>query len=188
MDAAAAERRTTLLIDRPFQFQYLIIWGLTASVLGLTFLMTLFVLHSWGALGGDVPGMWIDSGHVIPFIGGLAAFLILYAILMGVITLGSTHRVAGAAYRIDQCVQRMVRGDYGFAVTLRKKDYLQPVAASLNALVADLARRRAASVAAADALESLHARLARGEALQAADASSLSDLARSLREASAANG
>lgn len=183
---ATDERRTTYLVDPPFQFQYLLIWGLTAFVFIAAFGLAVFVLHGWGALGGEVEGMFISSGYVIPFIGGLAAFIVLYALLMGVISLGSTHRVAGAAYRLEQCVQQVARGDYEFNVALRKKDYLQNIAGALNALIAALRHRRAAATQAAEQLEALESRLVRGEGITPADVQALAEIARSLRQSSAA--
>ena len=183
--SAADERRTTFLVDPPFQFQYLLIWGLTAVVFITAFVLAFFVLHGWGALGGEVEGMFISSGYVIPFIGGLAAFIILYAALMGVISLGSTHRVAGAAYRLEQCVQQIAQGDYECTVTLRKKDYLQNIAGALNALLAGLRQRRALATQTAERLEALESRLIRGEHLSPADVQALSEIARALRQSTA---
>lgn len=179
------ERRTTYLVDPQFQFQYLLVWGLTAVVFITAFALAVFVLHQWGAFGGEVEGMFISGGYVIPFVAGLAAFIVLYALLMGVISLGSTHRVAGAAYRLEQCVSQIARGDYEFTVTLRKKDYLQNIAESLNEMIAVLRRRRASAAQAAERLEALESRLIRGETLTPADVQALSEVARALRQSTA---
>lgn len=67
--------------------------------------------------------------------------MILLTIFLGLVTVLLSHRVAGPAYRLTQSLERILKGDYGFEVRLRRKDYLQGMASQLNLLIVHLRDR-----------------------------------------------
>jgi len=67
----------------------------------------------------------MSSGWIIVTMGGLLLFIV--SIIM-------THRVAGPAYRIDKSLEKMLKGEFGFPIRLRTKDELKPIASKLEEL------------------------------------------------------
>lgn len=132
-------KRRTYIIDPHFQYSFLTTWvALTAVILGVI----IMVLY-WGMT--QMRG--ISSHEVIlqrmselfqmnaVFVAILTGLLGLYMILL-------SHRIAGPAYRLRKCLQRVGRFDFDFHVELRQKDYLKNVAEELNSALADLRERR----------------------------------------------
>jgi hypothetical protein len=63
-------------------------------------------------------------------------------VLTVVIGLLYSHRIAGAAYRIETDIGRCLSGERDVQVRLRKKDKLQRLATQVNKLIAELDRCR----------------------------------------------
>ncbi|GAH88998.1 unnamed protein product, partial [marine sediment metagenome] len=63
-------------------------------------------------------------------------------VLIAVIGIFYSHRIAGPAYRIGQEIQRVLNGETGVNIRLRKKDKLKELAASVNALIEELDKKR----------------------------------------------
>lgn len=59
-------------------------------------------------------------------------YFVLAAAILGVLTIMLTHRVAGPAFVLERAVKGMTEGDYGQRLTLRRRDYLQSLAATLD--------------------------------------------------------
>lgn len=74
----------------------------------------------------------LGSGWIIIVAGGFLLFLM--SIVM-------THRVAGPAYRIDLSLSKMLKGEFGFAIGLRKKDELKVIANKLELLSIKIDKR-----------------------------------------------
>lgn len=138
-DFLPKERRTIYVVDRDFQFRYLTNW----IFMTLAFiLINIAVLYAGLTLLHQVePQRALSNISFMLKMNGL--FVVLLTLFMGLYTILLSHRVAGPAYRISRCVQRMMEGAYDFTVTLRKKDYLKDVASDLNVLLADLRKRQA---------------------------------------------
>ncbi|HEX5138074.1 MAG TPA: hypothetical protein VFY93_13945, partial [Planctomycetota bacterium] len=71
-------------------------------------------------------------------------YLLLAAALLGVVALLITHRIAGPAFVVERALRGMTRGDHSARLELRRRDYLKPLAAAVEELRAELARRAAA--------------------------------------------
>ncbi len=169
-DLLPRERRTIYVVDRDFQFRYLTNW----IFMTLAFIAVIIaVLYAGLTLLHNV-GREQAMSTLSFMLRANGLFVILLTLFMGLYTILLSHRVAGPAYRITRCVQRMCEGAYDFTVTLRKKDYLKDVAADLNVLLADL-RKRQARVR--EGLEA--ARMAKAKAAQGAgNADMVADLDR----------
>ena len=128
--------RKQILVDRRFQMQYLYIW-LTVAI-GLIVISVGFYFISRGLIGG-VPSL---DPIFIRLMIGISVFVILFSLLMGVLSVAMTHRVAGAAWRLDQCIHQIRRDNLNVSITLRKGDYLQSLAESLTELRDALKARR----------------------------------------------
>lgn len=135
----AKQPRRKIVVDRRFQLQYLHIW--LAVAVGLVVISVGFYFLSKGVSGGLSR---IDPTFVRLMIG-MSVFVILFSLLMGLLSVVMTHRVAGAAWRLDQCIRRLSGGDLDVRITLRKGDYLHNLADSLNELRETMKRSREAA-------------------------------------------
>ena len=123
-----AYRRRQVVIDRKFQSQYMTIWlmvsvGLVVITLG-TYLLTKNTAGGFASL----------NPVVLRLLGGMSVFILLFSLLMGILSVGMTHRIAGAAWRLDQSVQLLEKGNYEARFSLRRRDYLQSLSESLQSL------------------------------------------------------
>lgn len=138
-DFLPKERRTIYVVDRDFQFRYLTNWifmtlAFIALIIGVVFAGA-HLLH-----GVSTQQAFSTLSFMLKMNG---LFVILLTVFMGLYTILLSHRVAGPAYRLTQCLKKTIRGSYDFTVTLRKKDYLKDVAADMNLLLVDLRKRQA---------------------------------------------
>ncbi len=130
--------RRQIVVDRTFQLQFLRIWFLV----GLT--MVLFSAGFYIFVRKFSGAQRIDP-FVLKVLLGMSVFIILFSLLMGTLSIILAHRVAGAAYRIERSLERMIDGDFTETILLRKGDYLTRIAERLNQLQ-DKVRSRAQEV------------------------------------------
>ncbi len=132
-------RRRIYVIDREFQYRYMTTWILmTLAFVGVNAL----VLY-WGGRAADqhtASEVVLEHLSFLMRMGGL--FVICVTVFLGCLLLILSHRIAGPAYRIRKCLDRVSKGDYGFDVRLRKRDYLKEVADGMNRMILDLRARR----------------------------------------------
>ncbi|OHB75730.1 MAG: hypothetical protein A2Z34_06070 [Planctomycetes bacterium RBG_16_59_8] len=119
-------RRRKILVDKKFQLQYLYIWFFTA--VGMILVTGVFYFISRRFVDTET------SGVVLRLMAGTGAFILLFTLLMGTISVVLTHRVAGAVFRIDGFIKKLIRNDHSDFIKLRKTDYLHNIADSLNEL------------------------------------------------------
>ena len=172
---SANERRRIIVVDRRYQLRDLAVWTVTA----ITFILAAVFFYYF--LQRFYPDYQPDP-RTLKLMVGTLVFIFLFALLMGLNSILRSHRVAGAAYRIETSIKRAREGDYQFTVILREGDYLVEVARSLNEFLLDLTERKRDAVETRAALEEL---LASGK-LGAAEAeklkTALAFLTRSLRQ------
>ena len=134
--------RKKFVVDRQFQLQYLKIFVITS----LSVLIIGAGLYYMTRANMDVREE--TRLLVLKVLGLMSVFVMLYSALMGVLCVALTHRVAGAAWRLEQHLHKIREGSYDEIVKLRKDDYLKNLAAGLNELSAllreDVARRQEA--------------------------------------------
>ena len=69
---------------------------------------------------------------------GTAATAVLVGFATFFITLYTSHKIAGPLYRIEKDLQKAIEGDLRVKFNLREGDQLQPLASSIESLVATI--------------------------------------------------
>lgn len=128
------ERRRTILVDHSYQLLDIKIWLVTAVTFILVSVFFYFFLQKFYDYQPD--------RNIVKVMVGTLVFVFLFALLMGLNSILRSHRVAGAAYRIENSIKRALTGDYQFTVILRDGDYLVNVARSMNEFLLNLVERR----------------------------------------------
>jgi methyl-accepting chemotaxis protein len=117
-------QRKRMLIDKDFQFQYLLTWmGMTMALLAGLVLASVSMVFVFKMQSLD----WLVAGNMLSavVITGLSMrYMIKFS-----------HRIAGPAYRLEKVIREVADGTYEGYVTMRKKDYLKHVAESVNYLI-----------------------------------------------------
>jgi hypothetical protein len=138
-DTKTIKRRRIYVIDREFQYRYMTTWILMT----LAFVGVNAIVLYWGARTMEHRiGSEIVLEHLAFLLRAGGIFAICLTIFLGCIFLLMSHRIAGPAYRITRCLDRLSKGDYGFEVRLRKRDYLKNVADAMNTAILRLRARR----------------------------------------------
>jgi len=129
-------KRTVTVIDKKMQMHYLTVWLVAAmSLILVGFTFYYFFRHRAESAGTRIPQAYLQ------LLVGNGFFILFLSLLMGCYAVLHSHRVAGPAYRINQCLKRLCTDDYGFVVSLRDGDYLQDLAANMNTLILRLRER-----------------------------------------------
>lgn len=127
-------KRTKVLVDAQFQLHYVKV----ALLIGVGVVLALTAVVLIPKFAG---GIEIDP-TVYKLLAGLCVIVILLCTLMGVLSVALTHRVAGASIRLNRYIEDLAMGRLDDEVALRKKDYLQSIADSLNRLCHVMRARR----------------------------------------------
>jgi uncharacterized iron-regulated membrane protein len=85
-------RRRRIVIDRSFQFQYLAIWMLTGAGIVLLAGAGFWMWKHYVAGRNPELGVRILQATV-----GMGIFVLIFCLIMGLLSVLLTHRVAGAA-------------------------------------------------------------------------------------------
>jgi methyl-accepting chemotaxis protein len=123
-------RRTTIVINKKFQYQYSLLIAALAVLLVNGFLLVRMVFP------GEHP-IALTTGTTL----GLAAleFFLIGSIWYG--SLKASHRIAGPVYVFSREISKLGSGDITANISLRDKDMFQPEAAEMNASIAALRKR-----------------------------------------------
>lgn len=126
-----SKQRGRIIIDRSFQYRFLIFCLAMTVLLLLIFSAVMLIIIK--RLSG-----WWSSPLVIEEITRLLVtnglFILLVGAALGVYALFISHRIAGPAYRLKTAISRMIKGEYEPEIKLRRKDYLSDLARALNEL------------------------------------------------------
>ena len=127
-------RRKTIVINKPFQYQHSLLVAALAILLinGFLILRLLFP--------GDNP-LGMTTGQIT----GLAVLELLLVAAIWYGCLKTSHRIAGPVYVFAREIGRLGEGDLRAKVILRDKDMFRPEAEQINNSIAAL-RTRIASV------------------------------------------
>ena len=129
--------RKNYFIDRNLQTRYIILMVVVLVVHTLIVLAAVFSPYIM-MLSFDFPtdtraeaakAFLLVHANAWPVIGG-------FIILVGVLTLFVTHRIAGPIFRIKRGIRDIAEGRLSETIILRKKDEFHDVAEELNALAA----------------------------------------------------
>lgn len=75
-----------------------------------------------------LPPLLINNLIIVVMIAGIGIFY--------------SHRIAGPVYRMEQDIGRVLSGEKGVAIRLRKKDKLKSLAAKINLLIKELEEKQ----------------------------------------------
>ncbi|MFH1227922.1 MAG: hypothetical protein V1701_08470 [Planctomycetota bacterium] len=129
-------QRKLYLIDKPFQYSYILSWVVFAVLfmfvtVGIVFLGILVFKRSSS----------FEWTEIIYMVHLDLILIVLMVIIFSVCLVRFSHRIVGAAYRIQQSIKRIINEDYDFTIVLRKDDYLKNIATDLNDLAVKLRMR-----------------------------------------------
>ncbi len=138
-------RRTTIVINKPFQYQH----SLLIAALAVLLVNVVIILHI--LFPGD-QALELSTQMTV----GLAAveFFLIAAIWYG--SLKASHRIAGPVYVFAREIGRLGEGDLNARIVLRDKDMFQPEAEQMNKSIAALRTRIAAVKNLSDQLLKTH--------------------------------
>lgn len=167
-------QRKRVLIDKDFQFKYLLTW--------IAMTMTLLA----GLVLASVSMFFVFKVHTVNHLvigNGICAALITVLSMRYMIQL--SHRIAGPAFRLERVIRKVADGTYEGRVRLRGKDYLKHVAESVNYLIDRLDEHRAELSKLAHLATEVEQTLAAGSSGEAPSKQMAHKLAEKLTELSA---
>jgi methyl-accepting chemotaxis protein len=127
-------RRKTIVINKPFQYQHSLMIAALAVLLLNGFLIARLLFP------GDYP-LGLNSGQIT----GLAILELLLLAGVWYACLQASHRIAGPVYVFSREIQRLGQGDLGARIVLREKDNFRPEAERMNQSI-DALRERIATL------------------------------------------
>jgi methyl-accepting chemotaxis protein len=139
-------RRKTIVINKPFQYQHSLFIAALAVLLVNGFLILRMLFP------GEQPVLEFSTPTSI----GLAVveFILIAGIWYG--SLKASHRIAGPVHVFAREITRLGAGDLSARISLRDKDMFQAEAAQMNQGIAALTGRIAGIKALADQLQQAH--------------------------------
>jgi methyl-accepting chemotaxis protein len=122
--------RRIKVVDGKFQYR-MIAASLTVIVVGLLLFIGLTALYyAFARAEGKAPDPRILLVILPPLLLNDLAIMVA-AIVIGVFM---SHRIAGPVYRITEDIDRVLSGERGVRVSLRRKDALEDLAGKVNQL------------------------------------------------------
>jgi hypothetical protein len=129
--------RRIRVVDGRMQYGMIAVF-LTVIVAGLLLFSGISALLSF-LLGGAGDGPAFVAG-VLPFLLLNDLCIMILVIVVGIL---ATHRIAGPVYRIEQDIRRVLAGETGVVVRCRGGDAFPGLAEQVNELIARVQRPRA---------------------------------------------
>jgi methyl-accepting chemotaxis protein len=131
-----ARRRGTYIVDRELQFAFVFHFVAALALMGALYVAAVYLLPNAVVL----EELGADEMRAYLLRSNLVYFVLATALLCGLSIL-LTHRVAGPARVIEHAVDGIRDGDFSRRLTLRKRDYLKGLAASVAQLSAHVRKR-----------------------------------------------
>ncbi|MGE3172059.1 MAG: hypothetical protein AB7O97_05485 [Planctomycetota bacterium] len=133
MAAHTHERRKKLIVNRPLQSRLMLNMALLpgialAGIAVFTGVYCARLMDEAMATDTELPGL-------MPLFYLVIAFELLAAVFLMVNSLKISHKVAGPAYRLTKCIERIRSGDLAFTVQFRRGDHLQELKDEFNKLL-----------------------------------------------------
>jgi len=118
----AKNRRKSLIIDKDFQYRYLLM-----AVSVIIIVVNVFLIVSLFVLGKPLPGgpPWLE-------ILSLAAMEVLILLALTYFGIRESHAIAGPLFVLNRSFQRIRENDLSFSVTFRKVDQFHHAAIELT--------------------------------------------------------
>jgi hypothetical protein len=133
MTAYTEERRKKLVVNRPMQGRLVLNMALMPGIaLGG---IAVFTGVYCSRLMDEAMATDTELPALMPLFYLVIAFELLAAVFLMVNSLKISHKVAGPAYRLGKCLERIRGGDLAFSVQLRRGDHLVELKDELNKLL-----------------------------------------------------
>ena len=123
-------RRKTIVINKPFQYQYSLLIVALAVLLVNGFIIVRLLFP------GEQPLAFSSTAAIAV---ATVEFLLVASIWYG--SLKASHRIAGPVYVFSREIARLGRGDLSAQISLRDNDMFQPEAEEMNNSIAALRSR-----------------------------------------------
>ena len=136
--SAGPQPRRQYIVYRHVQFYYFVVWllGLLAAVL-VCGMLYFFYHYKPTYLAGQRLD-WNDLKLPYIFLVSILFLTIAMSMAMGLHAILTSHKIAGAAYRIRESLKRIrQQKDFEHVIQLREGDYLQEIADGVNGLTGD---------------------------------------------------
>jgi len=121
------------------RWRYIIDWrpqvSATSQILGC--LAGMILIHAVGILYATRTDAFVemDANDVTQLLlKANAIYFVVSAFVLGTLMILLTHRFAGPGFVIERAVRNMLEGKYDSRIKLRKRDYMQSVAAAVEKL------------------------------------------------------
>jgi methyl-accepting chemotaxis protein len=139
MNRSGNRARRVKVVDGRFQYRMIAI-SLSMILLGLLLFLGLTGLYyAIARASGSAPDPRVLLVILPPLLLNDLAIMVV-VILIGVIL---SHRIAGPVYRIAEEIDRVLSGERGVRVSLRRKDALEDLAQKVNQLIEHIDDARA---------------------------------------------
>ena len=120
-------KRTITVVDRQLQLSLAIKLALAMTGVAALYAMALYVLPETGSLDKmtafETRRFFLYTNTI--YFGLATGILFTLALIL-------THRIAGAVFVIERAIRSTIEGDYTQRLTLRTRDYLKPLAATVS--------------------------------------------------------
>ncbi|MFC1587414.1 hypothetical protein ACFL54_03805 [Planctomycetota bacterium] len=134
-------KRKIFLVDRDYQSNYsftsLLLSYCLSMAVGFFGVASTIIYYKYivtGEYKDDVTMQWAIIGFFIA--GTILVFWMVIVIV--IVSILHSHRVAGAVYRMKADIKEVLSGDYNVRINLRQKDYFKDLTVFINNLIVRL--------------------------------------------------
>lgn len=131
-------KRRNYFVNKQVQGIYALFIIISVSIVSL--LVSMEILRSFYNAFGSGDNTFFAQIDTF-FIVKVLLLLILGSLMIGVLALFASHRIAGPIFRLNASMKKLARGQFNERVTFRKNDYFQEVASNFNSLAQTLETR-----------------------------------------------
>lgn len=138
MDAPHKKRRN-YFIDKPFQGKFILKFSSLLILAGLLTIAMLYFMAVQATTVSIVNSRVVVTSaadFILPLlIQTMAVAVILVGMLTIILTLKTSHKIAGPLYRFKRVITDLAKGDFSQNFQIRKLDQLQDLANNLNEMI-----------------------------------------------------
>ncbi|HWR57575.1 MAG TPA: methyl-accepting chemotaxis protein [Thermodesulfovibrionales bacterium] len=132
-------RRRNYFISKEFQGRFVLRFFLAilAGAVVFTLIFSIFSAHTITVTYEDSI-LKVDrtpKALAIEIVRTYGVYIVLLGLGISLVSLFLSHRIAGPLYRLERSVEELTKGNLSFNITLRRKDELKELAASLNEMI-----------------------------------------------------
>ncbi len=138
-------RRRNYFVRKEFQGRFILRFFLTILI-GAVVFTAIFSLFSSHTITVTYEGsvLRIDrtpKALLVEILRTYGVYIFLLGLGISIVSLFISHRIAGPLYRLEKSVEEITKGKLDFKITLRRKDELKELAASMNSMMRELSGR-----------------------------------------------